>query len=389
MSKKATKQADSKKAKETKAPEGATGKEEAVFKAVADIEKKFGKGAIMKMDEKLGDAKVPVITTGILSVDLALGVGGVPKGRIVEIYGPESSGKTTLALHIVAECQKLGGICAFVDAEHAMDPTYARRLGVNTEELYISQPDNGEQALEIVEAMVRSFAIDVIVVDSVAALVPKSELEGEMGQTRVGEQARLMSHALRKLTAYTSKSNCIVIFINQLRAAISTGPYSSGPSETTTGGRALKFYASIRVEVKRAEAIKTGEKQIGSRTKIKITKNKVAPPFKTAEVDMMFGDGLSKEGDLLDLGVAQGSVNKSGSWYSYGEVRMGNGRPAVMKFLQDNPAVRAEIENAVRKHHGVKTLDEIASPENNIMPDMAAIVELPDEPDFEMLEIEE
>ena len=364
IAKKTAKQADAKKPKADGSP-AISAKEEALLNAVANIEKKFGKGAVMKMSEKLGDAKVPVITTGILSIDLALGVGGVPKGRIIEIYGPESSGKTTLALHVVAESQRLGGICGYVDAEHAMDPLYARKLGVNTDELYISQPDNGEQALEIVEAMVRSFAIDVIVVDSVAALVPKSEIEGDMGQTRVGEQARLMSHALRKLTGFTSRSNCVVIFINQLRDKISTG-YSQGPSETTTGGRALKFYSSIRIEVKRGEAIKTGDKQVGSRTKIKVTKNKVAPPFRTCEVDMMFGEGLSKEGDMLDMAVELDTVKKSGSWYSYGELRLGQGRPAVMKFLQDNPEIREEIENAVRAQQGVKTLDELASPENNV-----------------------
>ena len=379
-----------KKAKEAVKPAISAVKEEALSKAFSDIEKKFGKGAIMKMSEKLGDAKIPVITTGILSVDLALGVGGVPKGRIVEVYGPESSGKTTLALHIVAESQNLGGICAFVDAEHALDPIYARKLGVNTEELYISQPDNGEQALEIVEAMVRSYAIDVIVVDSVAALVPKSEIEGDMGQTRVGEQARLMSHALRKLTGFTSRSNCVIIFINQLRDKISTG-YSQGPSETTTGGRALKFYSSIRVEVKRGEAIKTGERQVGSRTKIRVTKNKVAPPFRTCEVDMMFGEGLSKEGDLLDLGVDLGAVKKSGSWYSYGDIRLGQGRPAVMKYMQDHPETRMEIENMVREHFGVKTLDEIASPENSIPVAATDVIpeEFDDVPELEILMLEE
>ena len=389
MAKKTTKTAEPKKANQTKLPDAASAKEEALFKAFADIEKKFGKGAIMKMSEKMGDANIPVITTGILSVDLALGVGGVPKGRIIEVYGPESSGKTTLALHIIAESQKLGGIAGFVDAEHALDPIYARKLGVNTDELYISQPDNGEQALEIVEAMVRSHAIDVIVIDSVAALVPKSEIEGDMGQTRVGEQARLMSHALRKLTGFTSRSNTIVIFINQLRDKISTG-YSQGPSETTTGGRALKFYSSIRIEVKRGEAIKTGDKQVGSRTKIRVTKNKVAPPFRNCEVDMMFGEGLSKEGDLLDLGVDLGAVKKSGSWYSYGEIRLGQGRPAVMKFMQENADIRTEIENTVRGHFGVKTLDELSMPENNVPPnDAPALDDLDDLPELDMIELEE
>ena len=389
MAKKTTKTAEPKKVKDAKLSDATAAKEEALFKAFADIEKKFGKGAIMKMSEKMGDANIPVITTGILSVDLALGVGGVPKGRIIEVYGPESSGKTTLALHIIAESQKLGGIAGFVDAEHALDPIYARKLGVNTDELYISQPDNGEQALEIVEAMVRSHAIDVIVVDSVAALVPKSEIEGDMGQTRVGEQARLMSHALRKLTGFTSRSNTIVIFINQLRDKISTG-YSQGPSETTTGGRALKFYSSIRIEVKRGEAIKTGDKQVGSRTKIRVTKNKVAPPFRNCEVDMMFGEGLSKEGDLLDLGVNLGAVKKSGSWYSYGEVRLGQGRPAVMKFMQENEDIRTEIENMVREHFGVKTLDELTLPENNIPPeDAPPLEELDDLPELDMIELEE
>ena len=389
MAKKATKATETKKVKEKDAIEtAASAKEEALQKTFAEIEKKFGKGAVMKMSEKLGNANIPVITTGILSVDLALGVGGVPKGRIVELYGPESSGKTTLALHIVAQSQKLGGIAGFVDAEHAMDPTYAKRLGVNTDELYISQPDNGEQALEIVEAMVRSHAIDIIVVDSVAALVPKSEIEGEMGQTRVGEQARLMSHALRKLTGFVSKSNCIVVFINQLRDKIATS-YGGG-GETTPGGRALKFYSSIRIEVKRAEAIKVGDKQVGSRTKVKITKNKVAPPFRHCEVDMMFGEGLSKEGDLLDLGANLGVVKKSGSWYSYGDIRLGQGRPAVMKFLQENKDISVEIENAAREHFGVKTLDEMALPDNNNPVDDTPVEPLPDDlDDLEILDIEE
>jgi len=339
----------------------AAAKEEALTNALSAIEKQFGKGAVMKMGEKMGDTTIPVVTTGILSIDLALGVGGVPKGRIIEIYGPESSGKTTLALHIVAELQKLGGIAGYVDAEHALDPVYAKKLGVNIDELYISQPDDGEQALEICEAMVRSAAIDIVVVDSVAALVPRSEIEGEMGQSSVGVQARLMSQALRKLTGITHKTNCIVIFINQLRDKIGV---TYGSPETTTGGRALKFYASVRVDIRRAEAIKVGETTMGNRTKIKITKNKVAPPFRNCEVDIMYGEGISKLGDLLDIGADLDLVKKSGSWYSYGEIRLGQGRENAKLYLKDTPELTYEIESKAREHYGMKPLEALTEPDN-------------------------
>jgi len=358
-------------------------KEEALQTALAQIEKDFGKGAVMKMGEKMGDTTIPVVTTGILSIDLALGIGGVPKGRIVEIYGPESSGKTTLALHIVSEMQKLGGIAGYVDAEHALDPVYAKKLGVNIDELYISQPDDGEQALEICEAMVRSAAIDIVIVDSVAALVPRSEIEGEMGQSSVGVQARLMSQALRKLTGITHKTNCIVIFINQLRDKIGV---TYGSPETTTGGRALKFYASVRVDIRKAEAIKVSEVQVGSRTKIKITKNKVAPPFRTCEVDMMFGEGISKYGDLLDLGAGLDLVKKSGSWYSYGEIRLGQGRENAKQYLQDNEDIAQEIETKAREHFGMKTRDQLTDPENFIPIDKEALTA--DDYDDDAMEIE-
>jgi len=361
-------------------------KEEALSNALAQIEKDFGKGAVMKMGEKLGDWYIPVVTTGILGIDLALGVGGVPKGRIVEVYGPESSGKTTLALHIVAEAQKLGGIAGYVDAEHALDPVYARKLGVNIDELYISQPDDGEQALEIAEAMVRSAAIDVVVVDSVAALVPRSEIEGEMGQSSVGVQARLMSQALRKLTGITSKTNCIVIFINQLRDKIGV---TYGSPETTTGGRALKFYASVRVDIRRAEAIKVGDSTVGNRTKIKITKNKVAPPFRNCEVDIMYGEGISKNADILDLGAQLNLVNKSGSWYSYGDTRLGQGRENAKQYLQDHPELIREIENLAREHFGMKPLEALSDPDNYIQVDAEALksIDINDALD-ETLEIE-
>jgi len=380
----AKKKAESKKNKDIVPIEGQSAKEEALHSALANIEKQFGKGAVMKMGEKMGDRDIPVVTTGILSIDAALGVGGVPKGRIVEIYGPESSGKTTLALHIVAESQRLGGIAGYVDAEHAMDPTYARKLGVNIDELYISQPDDGEQALEIAEAMVRSAAIDVVVVDSVAALVPRTEIEGEMGQATVGLQARLMSQALRKLTGITSKTNCIVIFINQLRDKIGV---TYGSPETTTGGRALKFYSSVRVDIRRAEAIKVSENVVGNRTKIKITKNKVAPPFRTCEVDIMYGEGISKEADILDLGANIGVVQKSGSWFSYGETRLGQGRENAKVFLRENPVIRAEIENAAREKFGMKSLEALTAPENFVKVDPKAL-EAAEVPDDDELEIE-
>ena len=361
----------------------AEAKQEALATAMAQIEKQFGKGAVMKMGEKMARTDIPVVTTGVISIDAALGVGGIPKGRIVEIYGPESSGKTTLALHVVAECQKLGGVAGYVDAEHAMDPNYANKLGVNIDELYISQPDDGEQALEIAEAMVRSGAIDIVVVDSVAALVPRSEIEGDMGQSSVGVQARLMSQALRKLTGITNKTNCIVIFINQLREKIGV---SYGNPETTTGGRALKFYASIRIDIRRAEAIKVNERPIGNRTKVKITKNKVAPPFRTCEVDMMYGKGISRDGDLLDLGVELGLVKKSGSWFNYGEIRLGQGRENAKQFLSDNADIFATIEAAARKHFGMKTRDDLAAPENSKAVDTAALLNDDDSLDIEILD---
>ena len=384
MPKKSTK-AEVKK-KDTSHLDSQAAKEEALHSALANIEKQFGKGAVMKMGEKMGDTTIPVVTTGILSIDLALGVGGIPKGRIVEIYGPESSGKTTLALHVVAEMQKLGGIAGYVDAEHALDPIYAKKLGVNIDELYISQPDDGEQALEIAEAMVRSAAIDIVVVDSVAALVPRSEIEGEMGQSSVGVQARLMSQALRKLTGVTSKTNCIVIFINQLRDKIGV---TYGSPETTTGGRALKFYSSVRVDIRRAEAIKISETTVGNRTKIKITKNKVAPPFRTCEVDIMYGEGISKFGDLLDLGATLDLVKKSGSWYSYGEIRLGQGRENAKQYLVDNPDIAIEIEGLAREHYGMKPLEALAAPDNFIPVDAKALATLEiEEIDDDALEIE-
>ena len=340
-------------------------REEALNSTLADIEKAFGKGAVMKMGD-MTNQNIPVVTTGILSIDVALGVGGMPKGRIVEIYGPESSGKTTLALHVVSEVQKLGGVAGYVDAEHALDPSYAKKLGVKIDDLYISQPDNGEQALEICEAMVRSHAIDIVVVDSVAALVPKAEIEGDMGALHVGLQARLMSQALRKLTSFTARSNCIVIFINQLRDKIGV---TYGSSETTTGGRALKFYASVRVDIRKSTKIEVSEVQVGNRTNIKITKNKVAPPFKKCEVDMMFGEGISKYGDLLDLGSQLNIVKKSGSWFAYGDVRLGQGRENAKTYIKEHPELAIEIENKAREHFGMKKLEELALPENNLVID--------------------
>lgn len=316
--------------------------------AISQIEKQFGKGAIMK----LGDApiqKVDVIPTGCLSLDIALGIGGVPKGRIIEIYGPESSGKTTVSLHILAECQKQGGTAAFIDAEHALDPSYAEKLGVNISELYVSQPDNGEQALEICEALVKSGAVDIVVIDSVAALTPKAEINGEMGDSHMGLQARLMSQALRKITAITSKSNTCIIFINQLREKLNTMGFGATP-ETTTGGKALKFYASIRLDVRKIESLKDSSNQvIASKTRVKVVKNKLAPPFKTAEFEIVFGKGISKEGDLLDLAVANDIVQKTGAWYSYDGNKIGQGRESAKLFLTNNPEAEAEIEQKVRK----------------------------------------
>lgn len=315
-------------------------REKAIELAVSQIEKQFGKGSIMRLgnDQPLPD--VPAIPTGALSLDVALGVGGVPRGRVIEIFGPESSGKTTLALHITAEAQKLGGIAAFVDAEHALDIGYARKLGVRTDDLLVSQPDTGEQALEIAETLVRSGAIDILVIDSVAALVPKAEIEGEMGDSHMGLQARLMSQALRKLTGIISKSNCCVIFINQIRMKIGV---MFGNPETTTGGNALKFYASVRMDIRKIATLKQGNDVIGSRTRVKVVKNKVAPPFKEVEFDILYGEGISKEGDLLDLAVDKGIVDKSGAWYSYGKDRIGQGRENTRVFLKERPEMCAEI----------------------------------------------
>lgn len=319
--------------------------------AISKIEKDFGKGAIMKLGDKSKNMDVETVPTGSLSLDLALGLGGLPKGRVVEIYGPESSGKTTVTLHMVAEVQKRGGIAGFIDAEHALDPVYAKNIGVDIDNLYISQPDNGEQALEITEMMVRSGAVDIIVVDSVAALVPKAEIDGDMGDSHVGLQARLMSQALRKLTAIISKSNCIVIFINQLREKVGV---MFGSPETTTGGRALKFYSSIRMDIRRIEAIKQGGEIVGNRTRVKVVKNKVAPPFKEAEFDIMFGKGISREGDILDLAANTGIVNKSGAWYSYNDAKIGQGRENTKNYFRENPEIMEEIEHKVRAHFGLE-----------------------------------
>ena len=321
-------------------------KKRAIDTAMAQIERMYGKGAIMRFGDK-AELNVDYIPTGSLSLDVALGIGGLPKGRIVEIYGPESSGKTTLALHVVAEAQKRGGEVAFVDAEHALDPTYARALGVQVEDMLIAQPDTGEQALEITEALVRSGAIDVVVVDSVAALVPRAEIEGEMGDSYVGLQARLMSQALRKLTGAIGKTNCIVIFINQLREKVGI---MYGNPEVTTGGRALKFYASVRIDVRRIEALKNGSEIVGNRTRAKVVKNKVAPPFREAEFDIMYGEGISHFGELLDLGVKLELVQKSGSWFSIGETRIGQGRDAAKRYLQENPETADKLEADIRRN---------------------------------------
>ena len=325
-------------------------KKKALEVAMSQIEKQFGKGSVMKLGEYKA-MEVEAIPTGALSLDIALGIGGVPRGRIIEVFGPESSGKTTLALHIIAEAQKMGGEAAFIDAEHALDPVYAKHLGVDIDNLIVSQPDTGEQALEITEALVRSGAIDVVVVDSVAALVPKAEIDGDMGDSHVGLQARLMSQALRKLTAVISKSNCIVIFINQLREKVGV---MFGNPETTTGGRALKFYSSVRMDVRRIESLKQAGEVVGNRTRVKIVKNKVAPPFKEAEFDIMFGKGISKEGDILDLAADCGIIVKSGAWYAYEGNKIGQGRENAKQYLKDNPAVCDEIAEKVREHYGLK-----------------------------------
>ncbi|MBW7849918.1 MAG: recombinase RecA [Rhodospirillales bacterium] len=325
-------------------------RQKAIEAAVSQIERSFGKGSIMRMGQKDSAVEIEAVSTGSLGLDIALGIGGLPRGRIVEIYGPESSGKTTLALHVIAEAQKKGGVCAFVDAEHALDPVYARKLGVNLDDLLISQPDAGEQALEIADTLVRSGAIDVLVVDSVAALVPRAELEGEMGDSHVGLQARLMSQALRKLTGSVSRSRCLVIFINQIRMKIGV---MFGSPETTTGGNALKFYASVRLDIRRIGAIKDRDEVVGNQTRVKVVKNKLAPPFKQVEFDIMYGEGVSKTGELIDLGVKAGIVEKSGAWFSYNSQRVGQGRENAKQFLRDNPALAAEIEGAIRQNAGI------------------------------------
>jgi recombination protein RecA len=330
----------------------------AIEMAVGQIEKQFGEGSIMRLGQKDAIAAVPAISTGSVSLDFALGIGGVPRGRVVEIFGPESSGKTTLSLQVIAEAQKLGGMAAFVDAEHALDAQYARRLGVDLDNLLVSQPDNGEQALEIVEVLVRSGGVDVVVVDSVAALVPRAEIEGEMGEAQMGLQARLMSQALRKLTGVVSKSKTCLIFINQLREKIGV---MFGNPETTTGGRALKFYSSVRIDIRRIGAIKDGDQVVGGRTRVKVVKNKVAPPFREAEFDVMYGEGISKEGDLLDLAVDRKIVEKSGTWFAFGGERLGQGRENVKQFMKDNPVVLKAIEERVRRELGLIKEPEVAA----------------------------
>lgn len=324
----------------------------AIENAMSQIEKQFGKGSIMKLGEH-STLNIDSISTGCLDLDIALGIGGVPRGRIIEIYGPESSGKTTVALHVAAEAQKLGGAVAFVDAEHALDPSYARNLGVDTENLIVSQPDTGEQGLEIAEALVRSGAIDVLVVDSVAALVPRAEIEGEMGDSHVGLQARLMSQALRKLTGTINKSKCVVIFINQLREKVGV---MFGNPETTTGGRALKFYSSIRLDVRRIDSIKQGDEIVGNRTRVKVMKNKVAPPFKQAEFDIMYNEGISRNGNIVDVGVKENIVQKSGAWFSYGDIRLGQGRENAKNYLKENPEIALEIENKIRAKYDLPVM---------------------------------
>lgn len=330
--------------------------------ALTQIEKAYGKGSVMKLGDSGANMNIETVPTGSISLDIALGLGGVPKGRIIEVYGPESSGKTTVALHMVAEVQKRGGIAGFIDAEHALDPVYAKNIGVDIDNLYISQPDNGEQALEITETMVRSGAVDIVIVDSVAALVPKAEIDGEMGDSHVGLQARLMSQALRKLTAVISKSNCVVIFINQLREKVGV---MFGNPETTTGGRALKFYASVRLDVRRIETLKQGGEVIGNRVRVKVVKNKIAPPFKEAEFDIMFGKGISREGDILDLAAKENIVEKSGAWFAYNGAKIGQGRENAKQYLSDNPDILAEVEEKVRTKYGL-------APAHENMPQAAA-----------------
>ncbi|MDR2939936.1 MAG: recombinase RecA [Clostridiales bacterium] len=364
------KKTDTKKSIEKK-PESSEDKLRALETAIKGIEKNFGKGSIMKLGEK-NAMDIDYIPTGSLSIDLALGIGGLPRGRIIEIYGPESSGKTTVALHIVAEAQKTGGYAAYIDAEHAMDPTYAKNIGVNIDELYISQPDDGEQALEIAEAMVRSNAIEVVVIDSVAALVPRAEISGDMGDSHMGLQARLMSQALRKLAAFISKSNCILIFINQLREKIGGPSFGYGPNETTTGGRALKFYASVRMEIKRSEAIKNGNEFIGNHTKVKISKNKVSPPFKSCEFDIIYGKGISRESDIVEVAINNEVISKSGSWYYFNQAQLGQGKENIKKQFIEDPELCDTVELAVREKFNLK------SPAKNIAGEIEIIE--PDEP---------
>lgn len=332
----------------------------ALASAISQIEKQFGKGSVMRYGDDTVGHDIQVVSTGSLGLDIALGVGGLPRGRVVEVYGPESSGKTTLALQVIAEMQKLGGVCAFVDAEHALDVQYASKLGVDLEDLLISQPDTGEQALEITDALVRSGSLDLIVIDSVAALVPRAEIEGDMGDSLPGLQARLMSQALRKLTANIKRANCMVIFINQIRMKIGV---MFGSPETTTGGNALKFYSSVRLDIRRIGAIKKGDEIVGNETRVKVVKNKIAPPFKQAEFDILYGSGISRHGEIIDLGVQAGIVDKAGSWYSYSGTRIGQGRDNVREYLKENPVMANEIENRVREHFGVGALlPEVAKP---------------------------
>lgn len=330
-------------------------KKKALDAAISKLEKDFGKGTVMKLGDASANVSVETIPTGSLSLDIALGLGGVPKGRVIEVYGPESSGKTTVTLHMIAEVQKRGGIAGFIDAEHALDPVYAKNIGVDIDELYISQPDSGDQALEIAETMVRSGAMDIIVIDSVAALVPKQEIEGDMGDSHVGLQARLMSQALRKLTPVISKSNCVVVFINQLREKVGV---MFGNPETTTGGRALKFYASVRMDVRRIETLKQNGEMVGNRTRIKIVKNKIAPPFKEAEFDIMFGKGISREGDILDLAAGIDVINKSGAWYAYNGDKIGQGRENAKTYLRQHPEIMDEVEAKVRAHYNLGVVEE-------------------------------
>lgn len=336
-------------------------RKKALSAALSQIEKQFGKGAVMRMGDSSAIRNIEVISTGSLNLDIALGIGGLPKGRVVEVYGPEASGKTTLALHVVAEAQKQGGVAAFVDAEHALDPIYAEKLGVNVDELLVSQPDTGEQALEITDMLVRSGAVDVVVVDSVAALTPKAEIEGEMGDVHVGLQARLMSQALRKLTGNIKRSNCIVIFINQIRMKIGV---MFGNPETTTGGNALKFYSSVRLDIRRTGAIKKGDEIVGNETKVKVVKNKVAPPFKQVHFEILYGEGISREGEIIDLGVKEGLIDKAGAWYSYNGDRIGQGKENVRKFLKENPDIIQDLEMKIR---------EIAFPKAEVLPGKAEL----------------